>query len=233
MSDLGEISAEVQDALARLERVCARFAELDRQRLAAIQAQIGDGPNGRQAAAMISRARMLLREAAEAAVAARRAGAGWLSQHGSAESGRSAGLSTPGGRAYYPPEEPKLRRAAAALPEFPGEYTLDAHGDSEHVFIGEQVLSAQGVVELIEADSEWRHRPIRLFSCNTGRGEAPIAQEVATLSKVKVTAPDGLAWSAADGRHGVAPIVTRVVNGAVVEVPDFDREGSWREFRPG
>lgn len=232
MSDLGEISAEVNEALGRLERVLTRFAELDRHRLASIQAQLGKSPDGKQAVAMIARARTLLRQAAQGTAEASRAGANWLSQHGSAEAGPSTGFSTLGGRAYYPPEDTKLRRAAATLPEFPGEYTFDAHGDSEHVFIGKQPLSAADVVELIEADPNWGRRPIRLFSCNTGSGEAPIAEEIATLSKVRVTAPDGLAWSSADGSYGVAPIEIRVVQGAVVEVPNYDREGSWREFDP-
>lgn len=257
MSDLGEISGEVREALDRLDRVLAHFAHLDRDRLTPIQSQIGRSPQQRQALALVASARALLRQAAEGAMAARRSGAGWLGQHGSTQSGRSGGgtfqprsapssfassaaesawavgFSTPGGKAYYPPTEPALREAAAALPRFAGEYTFDAHGDSGHVFVGDEALSAAEVVELIEADPSWGHRPIRLFSCETGRGEAPIAAEVASGAKVRVTAPDELAWSAADGSSFVAPIKTSVVNGVVVEGPDLDRQGSWREFDPG
>lgn len=246
MSDLGEISAEVHEVLDRLDRVLARFADLDRNRLASIQSRLADSPNQRQALAMVARARALLQQAADGAAAARRSGADWLSLHGSAQSGRSdgesagpsvkshwdTGFATPGGRAYFPPTETSLRKLAAALPEFPGEYTFDAHGDSEHVYIGDHVLTATDVVELIEADGTWGHRPIRLFSCNAGRGDKPIAAEVADLSKVKVTAPDDFAWSGADGRVVVAPVKTTTVEGVVVEVPDYDREGSWREFDP-
>jgi hypothetical protein len=258
VSDLGEISAEVREALDRLDRVLAHFGHLDRGRLAPIQSQLGRSPAERQAVALVARARVLLREAAEGAQAARSSGADWLDQHGSADSGRSGGgssevrssspsfvspgaesawttgFATPGGKAYYPPAEPGLREAAATLPEFSGEYTFDAHGDSGHVFVGGQALSAAAVVELIEADPNWGRRPIRLFSCNTGRGEDPIAAGVATGTGVKVTAPDGYAWSlAGSGEFGVYPVGVKVVNGEVVEGPDRSREGSWREFEPG
>jgi hypothetical protein len=232
LSDLGEISAELRQELARLERLLLRFAEIDRAHLAALQSQLERTANGRPAAAMVAQARQSLRQAAGAAAAARRAGAGWLAQHGSGEPGGSSGFSTPGGRAYYPPEEAGHRTAAANLPPFPGEYTLDAHGDSEHVFVGGQPLSAADVVELIEADTGWGRRPIRLFSCNTGHGQEPIAAEIADLARVRVTAPAGIAWSSADGKYGVFPIEVRIVNGAVVEVPNRKREGSWREFDP-
>jgi hypothetical protein len=232
VSDLGEISAELSEALGRLERVLARCAALDRDILAPLQAEIARRPDGRGAAALIDRARGLLRQAAEGTVAARRAGEAWLSQHGSADAGRSSGFDTPGGRAYYPPAEPGMREVAATLPEFPGEYTFDAHGSSEHVFIGEETLSAREVAELIRADGRWGGRPVRLFSCDTGLGRAPIAQALANLLKVKVTAPEGRAWSSADGTHGVYPIEVKVVQGAVVEVPNLDAEGSWREFDP-
>ncbi len=232
MSDLGEISAELRDTLVRLERVLVHFGDLDRRRLAALQAELAKRPDGQAAAALVAQARLLLSRAADAAQATRRAGADWLAQHGSSEPGGSGGFSTPGGRAYYPPQEGGHRDAAAALPAFPGEYTLDAHGSTEHVFVDGRPLAAAEVVELIEADADWAGRPIRLFSCDTGRGEEPIAAEVADLAGVRVTAPDGIAWSAADGKYGVFPIEVRIVNGAVVEVPNYKCEGSWREFDP-
>jgi hypothetical protein len=232
VSDLGEISAELAEALGRLERLLASLAELDRGNLAPLQAELSRRPDGQQAAALIDRARRLLRQASEGTVAARRAGEDWLSRHGSPRAGGAHGCDTPGGRAYYPPTEPDLREAAAALPAFPGEYTFDAHGSSEHVFIGEETLSAPDVAELIEADENWGGRPVRLFSCDTGRGESPFAEQLAKALKVKVTAPAGRAWSLADGRYGVFPIETKLVQGVVVEVPNTKAEGSWRVFNP-
>lgn len=232
MSDLGEISADLMEVLGRLERVLTRLTALDRNTLAAAQAEASRHRGGQRAAALIDRARGQLRQAAEGTIAARRAGEDWLVQHGSAQGGHSGGVDTPGGRAYFPPSEAKLREAAVALPAFPGEYTFDAHGDSEHVFIGEEALSAQGVAELIRGDEKWKGRPVRLFSCDTGRGDAPIAAELAEILGVKVTAPEGRAWSSADGRCGVFPVEVKVVHGAVVEVPNYEAEGSWREFFP-
>jgi len=232
VSDLGEISADLMEVLGRLERVLARLTALDRNTLAAAQAEASCHPEGKRAAALIARARGQLRQASEGTIAARRAGEDWLSQHGSAQGGHSSGFDTPGGRAYFPPSEAKVREAAAALPAFPGEYTFDAHGSSEHVFIGEEALSAQDVAELIKADEKWEGRPVRLFSCDTGRGDAPIAAELAEILGVKVTAPEGRAWSSADGKSGVYPVEIRVVQGVVVEVPNYDAEGSWREFFP-
>lgn len=232
MSDLGEISAELNEALDRLERTLTRFGELDRRQLASVRAEVAQRPDARQVVALIDRARSQIRQAREGAAAARRAGEAWLARHGSDQTGSSPGFETAGGRAYYPPSEQEHRAAAAALPPFSGEYTLDAHGSTEHVFIAEEALSAAEVAELISADERWAQQPVRLFSCNTGRGDAPIAQELAKLLGVRVTAPDGIAWSSADGRFGVAPVEVKTVQGVVVEVANFEREGCWREFHP-
>lgn len=232
MSDLGEISAELSEVLGRLERVLAQVANLDRNSLAPVQAEVSRHPDGRQAAALIERARRLLRQAAEGTVAARRAGEDWLAQHGSSHAGHSSGFEIAGGRAYLPPQEWEHRVAAAGLPKFPGEYTFVAHGNSEGVFIGGESLSAAEVAALIEADESWDGKPVRLFSCETGRGGKPIAQEVAKILGVRVRAPDGIAWAAADGRYGVYPIEIKVVRGAVVEVPNYQVEGDWRDFYP-
>jgi hypothetical protein len=232
VSDLGEISAELNEALGRLERLLAQLAELDRSSLAPLQAELSRRPDGRHIAALIERARQLLRRASEGTNAARRAGGDWLAQHGSSHAGYSSGFEITGGRAYLQPQEWEHRRAAAALPEFSGEYTLVAHGNSEHVYIGEDPLSATEVAELIELDPGWNHQPVRLFSCETGRGNPPFAQELAKVLGVKVTAPDGIAWASADGRYGVHPIEVRIVEGEVVEVPNERVEGQWREFYP-
>lgn len=253
MSDLGEISAELNEALGRLERVLTRFAVLDQGRLAAIQAEVGRRPDGRQAAALLARARGLLRQASEGTRAARGAGEDWLSQHGSSQGGASdgqefqagakspgyesqaafsTGFETPGGRAYFRPQEVGHRKSAMALAAFPGEYTLDAHGTTQSVLIDEQWRSGAEVAALIEADPGWGQRPVRLFACNTGRGEVPVAQEIANLLGVPVTAPVGIAWSTTDGRYGVYPVEVKIVNGVVVEMEDEDAEGIWRVFYP-
>lgn len=263
MSDLGEISSELAAALDRLERVLGRFLRLDRETLTPLQAEAARDPGLRQAAALIARARDLVRRAGEGALAAREAGADWLAQHGAVEAGgsgawhasaaeqrewdRSSGsgfaspaveavwaerLQTRGGVAYYPSGELDMRTAAAKVPPFKGEYTFDAHGRSDCVEFGRREIGAGEIAELIRADDRWAGRPVRLFSCNTGRGENPIAAELAEALGVRVVAPDDLVWSAADGWTGVAPIKQRLVDGVVVEGPDYDREGAWRVFDP-
>jgi hypothetical protein len=264
MSDLGEISSELTAALDRLDRVLGRFLQLDRETLAPLQAEATRDPRLRQVAALIARARGLVRQAGDGTLAARGAGADWLAQHGAADAGGSGAwhafdgghggersgspgpgsgspaveaawaerLRTPGGMAYYPSSDFGLRAAAATLPPFSGEYTFDAHGRGDCVEFGRREMSAGEIAELIRADNRWGGRPVRLFSCNTGRGESPVAAELAKVLGVRVVAPDDLAWSAADGWTGVAPVKQMKVNGVVVEVPDRDHEGAWRVFDP-
>ncbi len=141
-------------------------------------------------------------------------------------------LRTPGGMAFFPATEPELRLVAGTLPSFPGEYTFDAHGSSYAVEFDGNALTAAEVAELIRADERWGHRPVRLFSCNTGRGENPIAAELAAELGVRVIAPDDVVWSDADGWVGVAPVKKTKVEGVVVEIPDCERAGSWRVFEP-
>ncbi|MGV1049830.1 MAG: hypothetical protein ACOYD4_15050 [Solirubrobacterales bacterium] len=250
-------------ALARLDRALNRFSNLDRSQLAPLEAELGKSPQTQQVAALIARARALLRQARNGATAARGSGASWLSQHGSGEPGGlrgggwatadeqpldaagsgsfgsaaleavwAAGIDTPGGRAYFAAGEPAHLSAAAALPSFSGEYTFDAHGRSDRVEFGDTALSAAEVAALIRADSRWEGRPIRLFSCNTGRGDNPIAAELARLTGVRVTAPDDLVWSYPGGEVVVAPIKTTIIDGELFEGPDRDAEGNWREFDP-
>jgi hypothetical protein len=261
LSDLGEISAEVTAALQSLDRALNRFAALDRATLAPLQAELAKSPQTRQAAALIGRARNLLGQARIAAGAARGAGGDWLAQHGSSQRGRSGGgapgarpsspggepasfgsaaleaiwaggIETPAGRAYFPPDEGSFRELAVAISPFAGEYTVDMHGTSDSVSYGDSQLDASELAELIAADPAWGGQPVRLFSCNTGRGENPIAAQLAILLGVRVTAPDDLVWSYADGEIAVAPSRFELVNGELSKVPDRSREGSWREFEP-
>lgn len=144
----------------------------------------------------------------------------------------AAGIDTPGGRAYFPAGEPEMLKAAVTLPGFAGEYSFDAHGRSDRVEFGSEMLSAAEVAELIRADDRWEGRPVRLFSCNTGSGEDPIAAQLASLLGVRVTAPDDLVWSYPDGTVVVGPPKATIVNGKVVEVPDPGAGKGWREFFP-
>jgi hypothetical protein len=265
LSDLGEISTELNAALARLTQVADRFADLDRRQLAPLEAELCRSPQGQRAAALIARARGLVRQAEGGARVARGAGADWLAQHGSGEAGGSGagggcgeetgmptddtgsagfaaapvrgaaavGIGVPGGRAYFDPGETQQRTAAASLPPFDGEYTLVAHGASDHVFVADHELGAAEVAELIRSDPGWGGRPVRLLSCNTGRGEGSIAAQLAERLGVEVTAPDDIAWFSAEGWTAVAPVKVVTIGGEEVSLPDWDNQGRWRVFAPG
>ena len=77
----------------------------------------------------------------------------------------------------------------------PNEYEVFAHGDQATVFDdieGERVpLSAQELADRIRADSAYdQGMPVRLGSCNTGKGQENIAQELANELDAKVIAPN-------------------------------------------
>jgi hypothetical protein len=145
-----------------------------------------------------------------------------------------SGFDTRAGRAYYTRGDTRLRTAAEALPPFPGEYTVDMHGTPQRVVVGDSPLDARQLSELVEADANWKNRPVRLFSCLTGRGDRPIAQELADHLGVKVTAPTDLVWSDPAGAHVVAPGVWKTIGGTKVMVPGSEpADGGWRTFSPG
>jgi hypothetical protein len=144
-----------------------------------------------------------------------------------------SGFDTRAGRAYYTPGDTRLRTAAEALPPFPGEYTVDLHGTPERVVVGDSSLDAGQLAELVQADPRWNNRPVRLFSCLTGQGDRPIAQELADHLGAEVTAPTDLVWSDSAGEHLVAPGVWKTIGGTQVMVPGPEAPGGgWRAFRP-
>lgn len=255
MSELGEISAELDAALARLARVARRFAELDRSQLGPLQAELARSPEGRPAASLIARARTLVRQAETGANAARSAGGSWLTVHGSGEAGgatpgdaetgsadsitvsavsgvAAAGSRTSSGRAYFAVTEGRQRACAEAVPPFEGEYALVIHGNPGAVGVAEHELDALGLAELVRSDPEWGGRPVRLVSCATGRGENPIAAQLADELGVEVRAPDDSVWIGHDGSVVVAPPKVVVIGGREYKVPDTGNSGTWRVFAP-
>jgi hypothetical protein len=149
------------------------------------------------------------------------------------ESCWSSGLETSGGRAYYDESENghEMRGMASLLAPFPGEYTVDMHGSTAHVSVGGTQLDASELAELIRADQAWQGQPVRLFSCDTGKGSDPIAARLAHELGVQVTAPDALAYSNAMGESWVAAAwKDKDLGELVVRVPG--KPGHWRTFDP-
>jgi len=143
------------------------------------------------------------------------------------------GIDTRGGRAYYTPGETEMRAFARALPPFSGEYTVDMHGAPDHVAVGAESFDAGQLSELVRADRSWNNQPVRLFSCETGRGDRPIAQELANQLGVDVTAPTEMVWSNHAGDYFVAPATWRTIGGTKVLLPGTrPADGGWRTLEP-
>jgi hypothetical protein len=144
-----------------------------------------------------------------------------------------AGIDTRAGRAYYTADEKEMRGFARALPPFSGEYTVDLHGAPDHVTIGDATFDAGQLSELVRADRRWNEQPVRLFSCETGQGDRPIAQDLANHLGVEVTAPTELVWSNHSGDFFVAPGTWRTMGGTKVFLPGPQPAGGgWRTLGP-
>ena len=143
------------------------------------------------------------------------------------------GIDTRAGRAYYTPDETEMHMFARALPPFSGEYTVDMHGAADRVMVGDASFDGGQLSELVRADRNWNNQPVRLFSCETGRGDQPIAQELANRLGVEVTAPTAPVWSNHRGDHFVAPATWRTIGGTKVLVPGPQpADGGWRTLGP-
>ncbi|WP_152989910.1 hypothetical protein [Frankia sp. ACN1ag] len=108
-------------------------------------------------------------------------------------------MRTDGGRAFYGEKDHRMRDAASAVRPLAGVYTADLHGTPGSFIVDGTTLDGRDLGRLIRADGEWRGRPIRLVSCETGRGEAPVAQDLADHLGVPVVAPTELVANKEDG----------------------------------
>jgi len=147
--------------------------------------------------------------------------------------GWASSVATRAGRAFFPPEETVMRELAARLTPFAGEYTVDAHGASTSVSIGGTQTGARELAELVRADPAWKGRPVRLFSCNTGKGPRPLAAGLARELDVDVTAPTDLVWSNSAGRSWVGSYDWKMVGGTMQRVPGPPDADGWRTFGAG
>ncbi len=263
MSELGEISRDLRAVLTQLETTLRQFAALDRTQLAAIEAQLRAGKQVQAAALVSRARTSVRRAAAGGTLARRAGeqwlathgsheaggsrGSGGTASTGTPGAGGapssftseavaaawSAGFATPGGRGYFSAKEPEYRESAETLRPFSREYTVDMHGRPARVTVGSQSLTAAELAELIRADPTWNGQPVRLFSCYTGQGKAPIAAELAKLLGVKVTAPTGWVSATADGTPVMGEIDVTEVMGEIVELPGPAQKGEWRDFHPG
>ncbi len=76
-------------------------------------------------------------------------------------------------------------------------------------------------------------QPIRLLSCDTGKGAGSFAQNLANKTGVPVEAPTELVWAKPNGDKFVAAgkYVTGA-NGQRTLVPDMSKPGTFQVFEP-
>ena len=139
-------------------------------------------------------------------------------------------LRTPAGEAFYGVHDIDMRRVALSLHPEQGKFTADLHGTPESVNVEGRSLTAHDLASFLESDkSDWRGEPIRLFSCNTGKGDDPFAQKLADRLGVPVTAPTELAWSDISGNSWSA---TKTKNAKGDWVSTWPPDGKWVTFSP-
>lgn len=157
------------------------------------------------------------------------------SSAGATDAFRHSTFETPAGAAFFDPADAHMRSAAGDVLRFPGEFTVDVHGDHHGVSVYDSAgnqhrLSPHDFAEAIRNSGWDGQTPIRLMSCDTGTGNHSFAADLARELGVRVTAPDRPVWSYPDGRQ---PVVTGFDRGPDGErVPRIPPDGSWHQFEP-
>lgn len=157
------------------------------------------------------------------------------SSAGATDAFRHSTFETPAGAAFFDPADAHMRSAAGDVPRFPGEFTVDVHGDHHSVSVydsagNQHQLSPHDFADAIRNSGWDGQTPIRLMSCDTGGGSHSFAADLARELGVRVTAPDRPVWSYPDGRQ---PVVTGFERGSDGErVPRIPPDGSWHQFEP-
>ena len=136
---------------------------------------------------------------------------------------------TQSGRAFLDSGDP-LYGPAQAIPPEPGSYTVVMHGNSDSTYVGADPISADDLGTMLENDPNYHGEPVRLFSCETGQGTDPYAQELADRLGVDVSAPDQLAWADINGNTFVTSANGTDIYGR--PVPNVPYDGKWQPFQP-
>lgn len=128
------------------------------------------------------------------------------------------GTGTTSGREFLEntPENSWLKQEIARMPAQPGEYTATLHGNPDEVEIDGKPANAFDLADAIRADPNWNGRPVFLLSCQTGAKPDGIAQQLASLLKVAVRAPTGLASFSGQPPHPVTGTFVSTKFGRVI-----------------
>jgi len=113
-----------------------------------------------------------------------------------------------------------------------GFYDVIAHGEETLIQIqnnGAAVMVDHRIIaKLLKNTPEYKHGPVRLLSCSTGKIDDGFAQNLANKLNRPVKAPTDFLWVFPDGKYFVAGV--KVENG--VRNPDMNKLGRFRTFYP-
>jgi len=133
------------------------------------------------------------------------------------------------GEAFYTPNDPSWSYLAKQ-PGVPGHHTINMHGSHDRVAVGDVTFSAKDLANFLRSKySSWDGQPINLMSCSAGKGDNPIAQQLANILGVPVRAGSDIVWLCRDGSNYVSSW-TRNKEGR--RVPTWPPDGTWVTFFP-
>jgi GNAT superfamily N-acetyltransferase len=147
---------------------------------------------------------------------------------------------TDAGVAYFHPGDPRaaamLDSARSANP-IEGVFSFDLHAGTSHARVGGERLDGRDTATLLSHEPALSHPStpghplvLRSMGCRTGRGEHPLAQDIANETGRIVIAPDDEVWVDATGdAHVSAPQIGPDGRPRPLRIPP---EGSWRIFVP-
>jgi hypothetical protein len=113
----------------------------------------------------------------------------------------------------------------------PHRYTVDVHGSTDSVRVGDTRLTPKELADIIRATGDWDGKqPIRLLSCQTGTKPDGFAAQLSRELGVEVVAPTKDAWVDDMGNVFASSTHHDVVRGDTS--PGWPPNGEWATFRP-
>ncbi|MEN3368731.1 MAG: hypothetical protein V7609_874 [Verrucomicrobiota bacterium] len=123
--------------------------------------------------------------------------------------------------------------SAQHLPEKRAEFSLAAHGNSSVIQDATgNLLGAESAVKAISSSKGFvEAKTIRLFVCDTGKGDNSIAQKIANITGKNVLAPTKWIWTDKKGGYSIYDGKTDPKTKELVK--DLKDKGDWKLFKPG
>lgn len=109
---------------------------------------------------------------------------------------------------------------AFSIEEIPGFEDVNAHGDPQHIEVGNTVMNANQFADYLRDSSKYSGQDLRLVSCSTGAGDNSFAQQLSAILHITVMAPDADTYYAPD-------------EGTVFIGAETYNTGRWRIFKNG